>query len=699
MTVSTQNAPSPVRDFLGEFALAVHRYLIYPEDHPLLAQNAQKVLQVLDPARPEGGAIEVTVAGSRLLVAAAPEYEGPKHGELAAKLRDMGIGGIGIQPTADLSDIQALLEFLSARSRSGEDALPQATSVGARGLIEIRPISLSGLEISWDEDRDVDTDRLAELWQALDTAVARFGEPPPDGHHVEAGGTGGDGEGLGGDGEEDDDAAVRRLTDGVVRSAGSPKQSALAVGYIRQLLTAVGKAPQSKSALMIRRRLGALISALDPETIRKLAAAAGNVPDTAGFVADVGVLGDEAVARVLKAVSDQSARALTSSLSRLFGKMAHHSSAGSGRIARETQRALRRSLLALLKEWSLEDPNPTEYGASLERISQKLIGDDADWTVAGGREPERIIQMSLELATFGPLAERAAEHLLFATPQGLTTLVDLMEGEPETNPAVQELARIIYEPDRILMLGKADDIETSTLDALVERLGDRAIEPLLAVISEAESRTVRRKVFDRLVAFGSSAAEAALKRLPDERWYVTRNLLSLARKAGYHFAWFDPDPYWDHPEATVRREAYLLGYLDPKRRTSALAAALKESDERILNGALAELEAGVPAVVASHLAEWVTDPDEPQERRIAAVRALQSSRAPSVLDALVRTATTKTRILRRVRLKKELPLVIPILEVLLHSWSKNPKAQQVLLLGKRSSDPKVRLAAQAMESA
>ncbi|MGI9627481.1 MAG: hypothetical protein ACR2QM_11645 [Longimicrobiales bacterium] len=691
MTVSTKKATSPVRDFLGEFALAVHRYLIYPPDHPLLEENAQKVVRVLAPVEPPSGQVEITVAGNRLLIASDPEAEGPKHSDLASKLRDMGIGGIGIDPSAAVQDLQALLEFLSARSKSAETSLEPGTAVPGTNVVEVRPISLGGLEISWDDDEEDDSDRLSQLWIALDNAVGQFQEDRPWSADA-AGATSAEGgeQGTGGDGaelvdsEEAEADSIERLAGGVRSSSSTPSGSALAVGYLRQLLTAVGNTPKGQHASTIRRRLGGLISALDPDTIRKLAAAAGQRSDQAAFVADVSVLGDEAVAKVLKAVSNQSAKSLTESMARLFGKMSRQSKDDAGRTDPETQRALRRSLLALLKEWSLEDPNPEDYGSALESISRTMEAQDSDWGLGGGREPERILKMSIELETFGGLAERAAEYLLFQSEQGITDLMALIDGQDENNPAVVEISRILYEPERILVLADAEDVEESTLTSFVDRLGNKAIPPLLEVIAAAESRTVRRKVFDALVALGADAAEAALNRLPDERWYVTRNLLSLARKAGYHFAWFDPEPYLNHGEPTIRREAYLLAYLDPKRRTNALESALIEEDDRIVTAALAELERGVPSVVASTLAGWIAEGVGTESRRISVIRALDGSRSPEVLESLVEASIYKTRFLRRRKLRKEMAIVTATLTALRSNWSRNPKAIAVLSMAKKS---------------
>ena len=676
MTISATQIPNPVRDFLGEFALAVHRFLIYPPDHPLLEENAQRVSALLEPGLTREQPLDLVIAGSRVVVADREDDETPAHHELAAKLRDLGIGAIRLDPTSGPGDVQALLAFLKTRSEAGEATLEPGTAVPGTSLVEVRPISLSGLEISW-ENEEHGHDRLVQLWTALDNAVtggapglgaSKSRMPPSD------------------DDPEGEGRHVDRIANGLRATVESAAGSALAVGYLRQLLSAIGSpsGPGSSQGSMVRRRLTGLIGALDPETIRELAAAAGQSSDQASFVADMSVLGDQAVARVLKAVADPTARSLTDSLGRLFGKMARQGSDPSGGIRVETRQALRRSLLELLKEWALEDPNPTEYGSALDRISQRLQGLGSTWALGRGNEPERLLQMSIELATYGPVVERAAEYLLFQTDGGLTTLVKLVEDQDPSNPAISAIVQILKDPSRILSLASADDVDDSTLQSIVDRMGEDAIAPLLEVLAEAESRAVRRKTFDTLVRLGTPAAAAALRRLPDPRWYVTRNLLSLARKAGYHFAWFDPDPFLESDEGTIRREAYLLAYLDPKRRAGALERAIDETEGRIVLEALAELERGVPSLVAESLSGWIKDESLSDKVRRHAIRALASSRAPVVVSALVDATSYRTRFLRRLKLRKGDAVVHAALGVLGQNWGRNPEAQAVLALARRA---------------
>ena len=669
MTSSAPKLPDLVRNFLGEFALAVHRYLIYPPDHPLLEENAQRVADLLNPRLTGEEPLDLIIAGSRIVVAGRIDEEAPTHHELATKLRDLGIGAIRMDPSSGVQDVQALLSFLKQRSAEGQATLEPGTPIQGTSLIEVRPFNLSGLEISWDDTADEGSDRLVQLWTALDRETC--GTVPSNEQ--------------GRSSDDRPDRQIERIADGLRSSVESPAGSARAVGVLRQLLGAAGgPAGAGTQVKLVRKRLSGLIAALDPDTIRELAGASGPTADQASFVADMSVLGDEAVARVLKAVANPTARSLTDSLGRLFGKMARQGVDSGGSLRSETQQALRRSLLELMKEWALDDPNPTEYGSALDRISQKLQGLGARWELGTGNEPERILQMSLELSTHGPVVERAAEHLLFQTEGGLTKLVNLIEGEDPSSPAVVAIATLLEDPDRIRSLVDAEDIDDATLNAVVQRMGEGAITPLLEVLARSQSRSVRTKVFQSLVGIGAPAAEGALRSLPDERWYVTRNLLLLARKAGYHFPWFDPDPYLESPEPLVRREAYKLAYLDPKRRTKALVRALEDSEDRLVQEALAELESGVPSVVASALSNWVTDETFTDKVRLTVIEALAHSRAPIVLSALLSASSYRSRVLRRRRLRKTDEVARAALWVLASRWGQNPEAREVLTLARKA---------------
>ncbi|NNM32278.1 MAG: hypothetical protein HKO53_04405, partial [Gemmatimonadetes bacterium] len=237
MTISATTVPDLVRDFLGEFALAVHRYLIYPSDHPLLEENAQRVANLLEPELTQDEPLDLVIAGSRVLVADRGAEEAPAHHELASKLRDLGIGAIRMQPATEVGDVQALLAFLKQRSEAGEATLQPGTRVSGTSLIEVRPIDLSGLEISWDNQAH-GPDRLVQLWTALDTAVTRG---------TSTGGPRGDSGGPAPGNTVKDDRQVQRIADGLRASAESPAGSALAVGYLRQLLDAAGGPSRTNS--------------------------------------------------------------------------------------------------------------------------------------------------------------------------------------------------------------------------------------------------------------------------------------------------------------------------------------------------------------------------------------------------------------------------------------------------------------------
>ena len=65
--------------------------------------------------------------------------------------------------------------------------------------------------------------------------------------------------------------------------------------------------------------------------------------------------------------------------------------------------------------------------------------------------------------------------------------------------------------------------------ALLASLDERACDALLEALCEAESRTTRRLIYDRLREYGPALAPLLSRRLEGAPWYFVRNLLALMR--------------------------------------------------------------------------------------------------------------------------------------------------------------------------
>lgn len=137
-------------------------------------------------------------------------------------------------------------------------------------------------------------------------------------------------------------------------------------------------------------------------------------------------------------------------------------------------------------------------------------------------------------------------------------------------------------------------MDEGDLLALAGRVGVHAIEPLLEVLSESDSRHIRRKVIKVLVQMGPVVGERAVTRLQDARWYVVRNVLVLLRQLETTPEGFDAYEFATHDDRRVRREAFPIAVNQPALRDRTLATALADEDERMVYMALQQLRSGVP---------------------------------------------------------------------------------------------------------
>src|SRR5206468_5418613 len=118
----------------------------------------------------------------------------------------------------------------------------------------------------------------------------------------------------------------------------------------------------------------------------------------------------------------------------LCAKLAEHTEGGAAPIRPDAESAPRAQVQELVADWSLADPNPSQYSVVLERVAQStrlfLLSDDCTLDC----EPERIVQISLETGMVGVDVLGGVEAML--QRRRLRRLVDLLEHAPEGSEAV-----------------------------------------------------------------------------------------------------------------------------------------------------------------------------------------------------------------------------------------------------------------------
>jgi hypothetical protein len=236
----------------------------------------------------------------------------------------------------------------------------------------------------------------------------------------------------------------------------------------------------------------------------------------------------------------------------------------------------------------------------------------------------------------------------------------------------------------------------ASIDLLLPHLRGEALEPLFDVLVDSDDRHLRRAAFDRLRRTRSEGAARALARLPDDRWYVARNVLALLAEMERLPAECDPLPWLSHEDARVRREALRVALRFDPLRDLALSMGLADSDDRVLRLAVTAALGRPSPGTTKRLLDLAGHETLADDLRAGVVGALvRASREPDTLDLLLRVASHTARLLRRPLLAPKSQTVLAALAALAEYWPDDPRAAVVLQRAAASPDATMRLAAKA----
>lgn len=665
-------------EFLIELSIAVHRYAMYPSGHPSLEPAAGKVLTQLGKLLKERRSLTIGVARRQLVIeGVATDQSHPVLSDLARRLHSHQLGAVSFRREAGIEELGGLLETLAQESeRTGEPVglLPR-DEIPRWENIRIYPVGYDHLELSGEERSDAEADQARRLWLGL--AQAAMGTDDPA------------------DVTTDESVLAREI-------AGHGREAAydqVIVGYLLQLAEQL-KSGTSKEDREVREKVSGVIEALDQDTLERLLVMGGSPEQREQLVLDANEsLTVDAVLKILQAAAESEEQTISHSLTRLLSKLAVHAEKGPGRVRGQADSALRENVEELVSGWQLQDPNPASYTMVLDQMAHASPifefsegdpgadpDDDGDLTGA-----QRLLQMSLEVGAWGTTVQTAVRQMIEeGRTQELLALVDDAEDE---NEAVVRIREDVADPSQIKRMLRGVDVDRDSLRAVVERVGELAVDPLLDALIESESRAVRRKVFDLLTEMGGEIGDAVVRRLDDSRWFVLRNMLALVKHLDPRPEGIEYGRFLDHPDARVRREALPLILADGRGRIRALARGLSDSDERIVRMALLELQEGTPEMLVPTVVNRVIQAGRPQELRTLAVKALRGTRASLALDALVKVTTGGRSLLGRQKLADPTPEVLAALRILAHTWSDEPRADEILRRARASRDPEIRGAA------
>ena len=670
--------------FLVEFSIALHKNQIYPPGHPLLNTallGFNDRLHALLQSRPS---LSIGVARKQLVIeGVATDPDNPLLRDLALKLHRHHLGAVKITPDVQDHEVAEFLALLVVDPYLSKEPLgrPRSGEIKHWPNVWLFPLAYDQLELVEEEEGEpgeegggrAEKGRGAQLWVGLASAALAgesSGVPVPAPAAA-------------------DPAEVARAID---EHKGETTYDQVIVGYLLQIADELKADPNPESSAL-NRRVSRLVNNLNPQTLKRLLDMGGDLHQRSRFVLDAtSGMAVNAVMELVKAAADAGSQNMSTSLVRLLNKLAVHAEVGEAAETREgANRELREHVRQLVTGWDLDDPNPNAYTDILENMSRARPGVAR----AGGEheaEPERILQMAIEVDGMGETVIAAADRLVRERRLGVA--LDVLEKVPRRNEAAMTLHDYLVTADglRALLIDESA-IDFDLVDRMARRLGAGAAMPLLDAYASAEQRTVRRKLHDRVAAIGPGIGPLVVERLSGTPWYVQRNMLTLLATMSPWPEGFAVDAWARHEDPRVRREAFKILFKIPEKRNSAMLLAFDDADEGIERLALMNAPEGCPPSLGERLDRMAADQYRSPEVRALALRAVGPLKRAHSLPILLNAARVPGGFLRRPKLREKGPELLAALGVLGQFWATDEEAGVVLGLAAHSEDAAVRSAA------
>jgi hypothetical protein len=657
--------------FLMELSIALQNYGVYPPGHPFLARGATVVAHRLHGLLLNQPSLSIGVAQDQLIIEGiATERGNPVLAGLASRLHRHSVGAISLNRQVDEAEVSRLLTLLASDpERTGEPSV--LARAGELTHARIYPLSYAELQlVSSPGPGDLPGpggggSRASELWIGLARAALSD--------------------------DKAEQAEPEQVADAInAHRAETSAYDQVIVGYLLQLSEELRSGDGHGSA-EVRRRVTDALARLTPAALQRLVEMGGDLSQRRRFVLDAShAFSADAVVRLVEAAGGASHQAMSHSMLRLLSKLAMHASGPQGAARELADVELRTQVQELVSNWGLRDQNPATYTLTLDQLAGVDTGPGGGSRGDHAPEPERVLQMSLEMGSDSPSLGIAVARLLASGK--IAALVAALDGAPAGSPVAARLWPVVASPDTVRLLLRQGPASTETLDRVLLRLGDDAVGPLLEELLESDSRQVRRAALDRLSGMGRVAGAEAVRRLDDPRWYVIRNLLGILAEVGCPPG-FSVQPFLRHKDSRVRREAFKLALQIREERARAIALSLTDSSAQIqlmgLNECVGRCPSGAVTLVCAHAA----NPQADAETRRAAIRALSTVQDQAALVTLLQLVDGGRTLFRRRRLAATTPIMLAALAALAAGWREHRDAAPFIALALTSPDQQVTAAA------
>jgi hypothetical protein len=347
----------------------------------------------------------------------------------------------------------------------------------------------------------------------------------------------------------------------------------------------------------------------------------------------------DAVIDLVRAAGQSERETVSHSMLRMLSKLAQHTRGASSKRRALADQSVREQVAELVKGWSLDDPNPDAYRSALQRIASSAP-QASQQREQHAAEPERILQMALELGAAGPAVDDAIKRLV---ERGEISKLAAALTAAETSDAAAGIWKQVANPDVVQRLVSTDPLDVEQLDVVLPRVGAAAAPALLDALVASDSSQTRRALLDRLTRMGAVVGPLAVVRLRDASWFVQRNMLALLRSLPALPPGFDARHFVEHPDARVRREALRLLFADPALRDQSICRALTDTDERTVRLALNAAQEGCPEAAVPLVTSLATR-GASADQRVEAIKVLGAASSPAAVDALSQLVAPKHRL-------------------------------------------------------
>ncbi|HVT40177.1 MAG TPA: hypothetical protein VHE78_14145 [Gemmatimonadaceae bacterium] len=662
-----QSLSRELSDFLIEFAIVLNKHGIYPPGHPLLDASRAVFANRLMALLAERESISLGVAQNQFIIEGlATETSNALLRDLARRLHRQHIAAIRIVRGASARELNEFLKTLASDSSRESPIGLRPESERKWDHIHVFAITYRSLELD-EGGRPAAPGSAAHLWIELARATL-----PDDGSAV----TG-------------DPSMVAQAINKRDRDVAYDQ---VVVGYLLQLSEELKRADEADTAA-VRERVSDLVRALDPSALQRLLAMGGEQKQGMQLVRHAtDTLAAEAVIELLGAAAVTTKRSISHGMLLMLAKLAKHSTDGTVRARAEGDSALRENVKRLLDDWELDDPNPEEYSAVLERMSKRT---PAYAPVAQTEDvgPEHIVELAIEVGEASRAAFDAAEEMV--EKGDMAQLMGILAHAPDGSAAADAIWRRISRPERLRQELDRPRPNFDVVETLVGRLGLGATDTLLDVLAHAVDRSTRWSALRLLTEIGSGIGPRVVERLPAAAWYLQRNLLILL---GRLEAWpdgFTPADYARHADARVRREALKLMMGATVLHTEGVMMGLRDPDQGIVRLSLNAILDSCPPGALPLVRGILDAPGSQDELCVLCLRIVANARAPGALERLVHVARPR-RGLFGWKLADKSPMVLAAIAGLLANWPTDPQARRVLGIAARHADPEMRAAAGAV---